>query len=91
MTESTTQPLLHQYWDREDDETFQELFEGPWSTPTLAYELASTFSPNRDHPKVRQFLAEYKSDGWGGWVRGNICRALAAEGVTLRDINRRKS
>ncbi|MEU1852903.1 hypothetical protein ABZ499_27465 [Streptomyces sp. NPDC019990] len=87
----TATPLIHQYWDREDDEIFQELFDGPWRTPTLAYELAATFSPNASNPKRLQFLAEYESDGWGGWVRGNICRALAAEGVTLHVINRRKS
>ncbi|WP_128378516.1 hypothetical protein [Streptomyces cavernae] len=84
-------PLLHSYWDREDDEASRELFDGPRDTVTLAYELAATFSPNRQHPLHKRFMAEYKSDGWGGWVRGNICRALAAHGVTLSAINRRKS
>ncbi|QNT94913.1 hypothetical protein HEP81_04640 [Streptomyces griseofuscus] len=89
--DQTRTPLLHLYWDLEDSDISDGLFEGPWNTRTLAYELAATFSPNAAHPKRRQFLAEYESDGWGGWVRGNICRALAAEGVTLHTINRRKS
>lgn len=91
MESETTRPLVREYENRPDDALFEELFSSSWSTPTLAYELAAQFSPNSHDPKRRQFLAEYDSEYRGGWVRGNICRALLTEGVTLATINFRKS
>ncbi|MET8609781.1 hypothetical protein [Streptomyces misionensis] len=85
------QTLLTEYIDLNDDTVSTELFESGWPTPTLAMVLASEFSVMADNPKRRQFLAEYHSEYRGGWVRGNICRALAAHGVTLADVNFRKS
>lgn len=89
--DQTQTPLIDAYWNLDDDPISDELFEGPWPTPTLAAQFALTLSPYSDNPKVVQFWDEYRSDDWGGWVRGNLCRALAAEGVTLHTINRRKS
>ncbi|MGJ3558910.1 hypothetical protein ACR6C2_07990 [Streptomyces sp. INA 01156] len=89
---AATQLLIDEYWNLPDTPQSDEIFEGPWTTRVLAYQLAGQFSPMADHPKRKQFLHEYEElPDWGGWVRGNICRALAAEGVTLSTINRRKS
>jgi hypothetical protein len=83
-------PLSHSlasgYCDREDDEISERLFESPYSDRTLADELKAAFCAFR----ARIFLAEYDSDGRGGWGRDVICRALAVEGVTLDAIFERR-
>ncbi|MEV6399974.1 hypothetical protein AB0M39_35170 [Streptomyces sp. NPDC051907] len=86
---TTPDPLLYAYWNRPDDALFEELFRSDWSTPTLAYMLASQLSPMSHDAKRCQFLAEYETEKI--WCRGDICRALLTEGVTLQVVNYRKS
>ncbi|KUN37703.1 hypothetical protein AQJ30_15580 [Streptomyces longwoodensis] len=91
MSQAPAQTLIAEYLDLPDTEASDELFHSGWDSRTLAYALADEFSIYADNPKRLQFLAEFGSEDRGGWVRGNICRALAAKGVTLSVVNRRKS
>lgn len=91
MTQAPAQTLITEYLGLPDTETSDELFQSGWDSRTLAYVLADEFSIYADNPQRRQFLAEFLSENRGGWVRGNICRALALKGVTLSIVNRRKS
>jgi hypothetical protein len=82
---------VHDYLNEPDSMESQRLFASSYSTRTLAYVLADEVSIRSNHPARVAFLEEYSAGPMLGWIRGSICRALDAKGVTVETINHRKS
>ena len=70
-------------------EVAEEIFKfKDYSTMTLVLMLASEISVMADNPRRLQLLEEWENKAL---CRGDICRMLAARGVTLSKIHFRKS
>jgi hypothetical protein len=82
---------VHDYLNEQDTAISQDLIASGYTTRQLAYALADEISVRSACPARVTFLEEYHAGPMLGWVRGSICRALAAKGVTVQTINRRKS
>jgi hypothetical protein len=82
---------VHDYLNERDTTNSQDLFASAYTTRQLAHVLADEISIRSNHPARVTFLEEYNAGPMLGWVRGSICRALDAKGVTVRVINRRNS
>lgn len=82
---------VHDYLNADDTAVSQNLIASTYTTRTLAYVLADEISIRSNNPARVTFLEEYNDGPMLGWIRGSICRALAAKGVTVQTINRRKS
>ena len=80
----------HKYLDAWDTAVSQDLFASGYSTRDLAYVLADEISIYANNPERVAFLEEFNSN-LSAWVRGTICRALADKGITVREINFRRS
>ena len=89
----TTRSFTDEAAALQDDTVSDEIFAGPYTTATLVYMLAGEVSVYTDNPQRLQLLSECPVNGNQEWslCRGDICRLLAARGVTLSVINRRKS
>lgn len=80
---------VNDYNNAEDDAASQGLFDSQYTSRELAYVLADEISIMAGNGERVAFLDQYQGPGLGGWVRGNIVRALSAKGVTVQTINRR--
>ena len=89
----TTRPFTAEAATLTDTAVSDEIFAGPYNTATLVHMLAGEVSVYSDNPQRLQLLSECPVAGNQEWslCRGDICRLLAARGVTLSVINRRKS
>ncbi|MFB7420759.1 hypothetical protein ACFC1L_39950 [Streptomyces sp. NPDC056210] len=74
----------------EFDATSNELFDSPWSTRVLGGELSHEYGTASDQTDYNAFWESFDRE-WTPWVRGVICKALSFHGITLSNINRRKS